>query len=479
MISDDLRKAIYLSAFKGKLSVRKEDDSSVDKSFNILLSLRNIDKKEIRKRKIDDDICPEYDIAPTWRWVKMGLLCDVIRGLTFSNSYSEKKDNNILVLRGGNIDSKSEKLIFNDNIYVDKNIPNSNQYLHVGDSLIVASSGTKTSVGKSTFIDKIDSDVSFGGFMMVVRPYSEIINPRYLSYNIKIYRNKIINNTNGYISNITNSILNNLLIPLPPIEEQQRIVDKIEELFAKLDEVKPIEEELKLIKNNFHSDMKKSIVKNALEGKLTIQNNNESTCNIIKTIEEVKGKKIKTQYDNVPFLIPNNWVWIKFNDLVNFDIGKTPPRADLTYWNNDYNWVSISDMIEDGFIDKTKECVSQKAYNNIFKGNISKKGTLIMSFKLTVGRCSLLNIDAFHNEGIISIYPIYESETLKKYLMKILPFMTKYGKTKGAIKGNTLNSKSLKELMIPLPPLEEQQRIIDKIEQLLPLCNDIEKLIKE
>ena len=55
--------------------------------------------------------------------------------------------------------------------------------------------------------------------------------------------------------------------------------------------------------------------------------------------------------------------------------------------------------------------------------------------------------------------------------------MTKYGKTKGAIKGNTLNSKSLKELMIPLPPLEEQQRIIDKIEQLLPLCNDIEKLV--
>ena len=86
--------------------------------------------------------------------------------------------------------------------------------------------------------------------------------------------------------------ISNILIPLPPIEEQQRIVDKIEELFLKLEEIKPIEDELKLIKNNFHNDMKKSIVKNALEGKLTIQNNNESTCNIIKTIEEVKEKKI-------------------------------------------------------------------------------------------------------------------------------------------------------------------------------------------
>ena len=136
-------------------------------------------------------------------------------------------------------------------------------------------------------------------------------------------------------------------------------------------------------------------------------------------------------------------------------------------------------MVDDGFVTETKEYVSQKAFNDIFKGKISKKGTLIMSFKLTVGRCSLLNIDAFHNEGIISIYPNYDSEVLKKYLMKILPFMTKYGNTKGAIKGNTLNSTSLKELLIPLPPIEEQQRILNKIDELLPLLNDIDSLVSE
>ena len=102
-----------------------------------------------------------------------------------------------------------------------------------------------------------------------------------------------------------------------------------------------------------------------------------------------------------------------------------------------------------------------------------------MSFKLTVGKCSILNIDAFHNEGIISIYPKYKNETLQHYLFKILPYITKYGDVKGAIKGNTLNSKSLNNLLIPLPPIEEQQRIVDKIEQLLPLCNDIESLVNE
>ena len=154
----------------------------------------------------------------------------MIRGLTFSSSYKEQNENTILVLRGGNIDSKTEQLIFDDNIYVDKSIPNTNQYLCSGDTLIVASSGTKTSVGKSAYISEIDDNISFGGFMMVVRPYSEIANPKYISYQIKMYRNKIINDTNGYISNITNEILNNLMIPLPPIEEQQRIVEKLEQL---------------------------------------------------------------------------------------------------------------------------------------------------------------------------------------------------------------------------------------------------------
>lgn len=134
-------------------------------------------------------------------------------------------------------------------------------------------------------------------------------------------------------------------------------------------------------------------------------------------------------------------------------------------------------MLDDGFINETKELVSTKAYSEIFKEKISPKGTLIMSFKLTVGRCSILNIDAFHNEGIISIYPKLDSEVIKKYLMRILPFITKYGDSKCAIKGNTLNSKSLKQLLIPLPPIKEQQRIVKKIEELLPLCNDIETLI--
>lgn len=239
--------------------------------------------------------------------------------------------------------------------------------------------------------------------------------------------------------------------------------------YVELGNIKDISDKLINLEMNFPNDMRKAVLQSAVSGKLTKQNSNENIEGIIRSIETKINKKIETVID-YPFEIPQNWKWIKFGELVSFNIGKTPPRADSKYWSDGgYNWISISDMVEDGLVKNTKECVSEIAKNEIFKNKISKVGTLIMSFKLTVGRCSILDIDSYHNEGIISIYPNYDSDVIKKYLFKILPFITKYGDTKGAIKGNTLNSKSLSKLLIPLPPIEEQQRIVDMLEKILPV----------
>jgi len=146
------------------------------------------------------------------------------------------KDGFSLVLRGGNIDSKTEKLCFVDNIYVDANIIKETQFLQKRDTLIVASSGTKSSVGKSCYIDEDLSNVSFGGFMMTVRP-NALVSGEYIAINIKLYRQKIIASTAGYISNITNPILNNLLIPLPPANEQKRIINSINTLISHLQQL--------------------------------------------------------------------------------------------------------------------------------------------------------------------------------------------------------------------------------------------------
>ena len=185
--------------------------------------------------------------------------------------------------------------------------------------------------------------------------------------------------------------------------------------------------------------------------------------------------------DEVPFDIPDTWEWVRFSSVVNYSMGKTPQRKATEYWNNPtHSWVSIADMVTDGHISKTKEGVNDYASDKIFKGKKSPVGTLLMSFKLTVGKVSLLDIDAFHNEAIISIYPFVDDDkTMTSYLFAVMPLLSKLGETKTAIKGNTLNSDSLDNLWIPLPPFNEQKRICAKLNDLIPFIDKYGKYAQE
>lgn len=174
--------------------------------------------------------------------------------------------------------------------------------------------------------------------------------------------------------------------------------------------------------------------------------------------------------DEIPFDIPGNWSWCRFGEYVKMRIGKTPSRGTSEFWNKaDFPWVSISDMTDYGIISETKESVSAYAAQTQF-GSISPVGTLLMSFKLTVGRTSILSVDAYHNEAIISIYPYVDVAFIaRNYLFYVLPYFANLGDSKDAIKGKTLNSKSLYSMLLPVPPLQEQKRIIEKIEDLYNL----------
>ncbi len=158
-------------------------------------------------------------------------------------------------------------------------------------------------------------------------------------------------------------------------------------------------------------------------------------------------------------VLPEGWEVKILGDIVDFKLGRTPPRNDLRYWDNGvYPWVSISDMTEFGQINSTKESISQFAFDTILNGKMIPKGTLFMSFKLTIGRTSILECDAFHNEAIAAIFP-NGSEVTRDYLFYYLPTIefSEYYDT--AIKGKTLNKAKIKSLKIPLPPLPEQHAI--------------------
>jgi len=171
--------------------------------------------------------------------------------------------------------------------------------------------------------------------------------------------------------------------------------------------------------------------------------------------------------DEIPFDLPESWQWTRLGQIVRMSIGKTPARDDSSYWTKATKpWVSISDMADYSHIKTTKEKISDTAASTLM-GAISSRGSLLMSFKLTVGRTSILDIEAYHNEAIISIYPyIDEENALRDFLFYTLPLLANMGDSKDAIKGKTLNSKSLNSLLIPLPPLKEQHQIINKLIEL-------------
>ncbi|AWL25726.1 type I restriction endonuclease [Streptococcus suis] len=298
----------------------------------------------------------------------------------------------------------------------------------------------------------------------------------------------------GAQPNISKEKIINTLFPLPPLAEQKRIVTQIERALKQVEIYAENYHKLQELDRAFPDKLKKSILQYAMQGKLVAQNPNDEPVEILlekiraekqKLFEEGKLKKkdltemvvIKgddnSHYGNkeertssaIPN-IPNSWCYIKLGDLVLFNIGKTPPRSEPTFWGNDISWVSISDMPIRGHITKTKEGLSHSAINqkNI---KIAPVGTLLMSFKLSIGKVAVLEIPASHNEAIISIFPyIDEKHVIRNYLMTCLPLISTAGNSKDAIKGKTLNSTSISELLIPISNYREMNDIVSKIDLL-------------
>jgi type I restriction enzyme, S subunit len=225
----------------------------------------------------------------------------------------------------------------------------------------------------------------------------------------------------------------------------------------------------------------------AVRGKLVPQEvGDEPASVLLERIEKEKARlvqvgAIKARLPNSDLTtastrsdyVPNGWVLTEFGSIAEFYAGRTPPRGEPEYWNNgDFAWVSIADMEDGQVVTSTKETVTAKAAEKIFRSAPEPVGTIIMSFKLTIGKIGRLGIPAFHNEAIITIKP--HLADLDAYLFLVLPELARGGDTKGAIKGATLNRDSLASIPFPLPPLAEQHRIVAKVEELMTLLDRLD-----
>jgi type I restriction enzyme S subunit len=164
-------------------------------------------------------------------------------------------------------------------------------------------------------------------------------------------------------------------------------------------------------------------------------------------------------------MIPTDWSTEPLGRVARFTAGRTPPRANLSFWegaNRGIPWVAISDMENYGTITDTAETITPSAFEQVFRRRIVPAGTMLMSFKLTIGRVSTLGIDACNNEAIISIYP--RKGVDQRYLGYYLSQIDYADHQDRQVKGNTLNQDKLNRVPVVLPSLIEQKQIADVLD---------------
>lgn len=254
-----------------------------------------------------------YKLPENWCWTKIGSISSLHRGVSYkkTDAHTERRENSCLVMRGGNICEGSIDTEA-DNIYVDISLVAENQIVRKNDIIIVASTGSTKVIGRAG-ISKMDYlDVAFGAFLLLVRPSTKV-NQRYIDYFFLSdnYRNRIKKLASGInINNIRGEYITETLVPLAPLAEQQRIVDRIESLFAKLDEAK---EKAQAVVDSFET-RKAAILHKAFTGELTAKWREEHGVSIdnwkttrFDSVAAIRSNLVDpAEYQSFPHIAPDN-----------------------------------------------------------------------------------------------------------------------------------------------------------------------------
>ena len=484
MIADRLRAAILQAAISGKLTDQRPEDGTATELLEQIKAKRAalVKAKKLKKQKllprvnVDDQA---FVLPASWSWISFGETISLLSGRDLTpEQYSDRPDGIPYITGASNFS--------NGSIIVNRWTAQPLTVAHQGDLLITC----KGTIGDLAVLEEAEAHIARQIMAITCLQVRRGYIAAFLEYSVAALKAQ----AKSMIPGISRDMLLTTPLPLPPLAEQERIVAKLEELLPLIDKLAELEREREYLDREFAKAIERAILQAAISGKLTKQHPEDGTAKDL--LEQIaaeravlaKAKKLQKQKDlhpvteeTQPFVLPASWKWVRFQDVNQFRIGKTPKKAEPKYWSpSEIPWVAISDMTQGGSITSTKQGVSAVAIAECYGGQLSPAGTLIMSFKLTIGRCSFLGRDAVHNEAIVSIFPaVSAGDSFSRYLSHALPRLSQLGDTKAAIKGNTLNSESIANLPIPLPPPMEQERIVAKLEELLPLIDQLAELERE
>lgn len=488
MTPQELKASILDLAIRGKLVPQSLKEGTGDELYEQIKSEDSQASSSKRKGKSKNIILPiqendiPFDIPDTWKWVRLGTIGYTNIGLTYSPK--DVVTYGTVVLRSSNI--QNDNMDYNDIVRVKMDIPD-NKMCHIGDILICARNGSKRLVGKAAIVDK--DGMSFGAFMAIFRsPCNEyilqVINSAY-------FRNSLLGDTGTTtINQITQDMLKNALVPLPPLAEQKRIVAKIEELLPLIDRYEQAWSKLEDFNKRFPVDMQKSIIQMAIQGKLVPQVPEEGTGEeLFQQIQAEKQALIKAgaikkekplpeiTEDEIPFDIPESWKWCRLFDIATLENGDRSGKypVDTDYVEFGVPFFGAKDMIGRYMSFENVRYISKYKFEELGNGKL-KDNDFVCLLRGSVGKIAVFKEDAEHQTGFICAQMVIVrlvNCSLVEYLYHIMTSPYYFGYIESKTTGTAvrqLPAKELSKCLIPLPPLAEQKRIVAKLEEILPLC---------
>ena len=482
MTAQELKNSILQLAVQGKLVPQcKEDEPASELLKRIRADKEKVGKKEKPLPEITEDEIP-FEIPENWEWVRLGEIGSLLSGYAFKSTEYEKSGVQVVRISDLADDTVSTK----DAVYYSKK-DELNQYLVVKNSFLICLTG---SIGKMAWVQDniprylnqrvgmyISYDVSITPYLWLFLHSPYVINQWIASKT----------STNG---NIKNSNVTEALCPIPPLAEQERIVAKIEELMPMVEEYGKAEEQLTKLNTEFPDELRKSILQQAVQGKLTERDPaDEPASELLKRIKTekealMKSGKIKKEKplpeiteDEKPFDIPDTWEWVRLSDICNISDGthQTP-----TYVEHGIPFISAQNVKPYRFLPENHRDVSYEDYLEYNKNISPEKGDILMArVGAGIGEAAIIDQDfEFSIYVSLTLIKCYSKEFNMMYLLHVLnsPIGRKLAEKKtlgkGASQGN-LNLIFIREFVLPIPPLAEQKRIVKRVEELLALCNEL------
>ncbi len=482
MNGQDLKNSILQLAIQGKLVEQREEEGTAKELLEKIEAekKRLIKEGKIKKQKklqeIREDEIP-FEIPDNWEWVRVGDIGSWGAGATPSRSNPKFYGGDIPWLKTG--DLNDGYIIEVPEFISEEALKKTSVRLNPTGSVLMAMYGA--TIGK---LGILDIEATTNQACCACIPYSIIYN-KYLFYFLMGQRRVYVKmGAGGAQPNISKDKIVNSLIPLPPLEEQKRIVAKIEELMPYVDKYDIAYSEVEELNKKFPEDMQKSILQYAIQGKLAEQREEDGTAeDLYKQIQEEKKKLIKEgkikkskalpeiTEDEIPFDIPENWKWVRIAEIIDYDLGGgTPSKQKPSYWNGNIPWMSVKDYVNNpSGINDTLEKITEEGLKNS-SSNLIPAGNIIVCTRVGLGKIAINNVNIAINQDLRALI-------LSKYINKNY-FIYYYNRINIVGKGTTVKGIKREELLnfvFPLPPLKEQKRIVDKIEELLPYCKQLVK----